>query len=92
MSHRLTEALDAIPMESGHPTDPNQIQIGGSHYIKNTIQPWDFMESIMSQEGFESYLQGNVIKYISRYKAKNGVQDLQKAQHYLAKLISFITK
>ena len=79
-------------MESKTASNPNQIQIGGSHYIKNAIQPWDYMESVMSHEGFEAYLQGNVIKYISRYKAKNGVQDLQKAQHYLAKLINHLTK
>ena len=35
----------------------------------------------------ESYLLGNIIKYISRYKHKNGVQDLRKAKWYLDKLI-----
>lgn len=72
--------------------DPNQVQIGGTHYIQNAIQPWEYMQAIMTPEEFAAYLQGNVIKYISRYKAKNGVQDLQKAQHYLAKLISLISK
>jgi len=43
----------------------------------------------MSGEQFEGYLAGNVIKYISRYKDKNGVQDLAKAEHYLQKLIEF---
>lgn len=33
------------------------------------------------------YLEGNIIKYISRYKEKGGVVDLYKAQHYLDKLV-----
>jgi len=41
----------------------------------------------MSKEAFDGYLHGNCIKYLARYREKNGVQDLQKCQHYLAKLI-----
>jgi hypothetical protein len=44
----------------------------------------------MTPEEFEGYLRGNVIKYISRYPEKNGVEDLMKAQHYLAKLILIV--
>ena len=73
-------------------THPNQIQIGGSHYTKAIIQPWEYMEAIMTPKEFEGFLRGNVIKYISRYPKKAGLQDLQKAQHYLAKLISIKSK
>ena len=38
-------------------------------------------------DGFENYLQGNIIKYIWRYNYKNGTEDLKKAQWYLNKLI-----
>ena len=62
-------------------------QVGGSHYKDKTIQPWDAMEAWMSREGFACFLQGNVIKYLARYRDKDGVRDLKKAQHYLAKLI-----
>ncbi len=41
----------------------------------------------MSAEAFAGYLQGNCIKYLSRYREKNGIEDLLKCQHYLAKLI-----
>jgi hypothetical protein len=41
----------------------------------------------MSPEAFAGYLQGNCIKYLSRYRDKNGIEDLKKAQHYLSKLI-----
>lgn len=64
-------------------------QIGGNHYQKE-IQPWDAMEAWMSREAFVGYLQGNVIKYISRWKDKGGVQDILKAQHYLEKMINIL--
>ena len=60
----------------------NEEQVGGRHYIEKAIQPWDYI--IANQMG---YLEGNIIKYVSRYKEKNGVEDLIKAAHYLDKLI-----
>lgn len=66
---------------------PSSYQIGGDHYALKTVQPWDAMESWMSTEAFSGFLLGNCIKYLSRYRDKNGVQDLEKCKHYLAKLI-----
>ena len=63
-------------------------QVGGDHYSKLTIQPWDVMRETMSHEGFCGFLHGNVIKYVMR--DKNGVEDLKKAQHYLSVLIAEI--
>ena len=60
----------------------NDEQVGGRHYIEKTIQPWDYI--IANKMG---YLEGNIIKYVSRYKDKNGLEDLIKAAHYLDKLI-----
>lgn len=64
----------------------NDKQVGGNHY-KLKIEPWDYI--IANEIG---YLEGNVIKYISRYKGKNGVEDLLKARHYLDKLIETVLK
>jgi hypothetical protein len=64
----------------------NNTQIGGSHY-QLKIQPWDYII-----ENNLGYLEGNIIKYITRYKAKGGVEDLKKAQHYLSKLIEVNSK
>jgi len=61
------------------------IQDTPSHYDKS-IQPWEYMESIMSEEAYKGYLQGNVIKYVSRFDDKGGLQDLIKCGHYLSKL------
>ena len=61
-------------------------QVGGDHYRQKSIQPWTAMESWMTREEFEGYLRGNVIKYIARYKDKNGIEDVYKARHYLERL------
>jgi hypothetical protein len=60
----------------------DDMQVGGNHYKDKSIQPWDYI--IANDLG---YLEGNVVKYVSRWKNKNGIEDLKKAQHYLAKLI-----
>lgn len=55
------------------------------HYNKG-IEVWDF---IISHD--MDFMAGNIIKYISRYKHKNGIQDLEKARFYLDKLIEVET-
>lgn len=63
------------------------IQIGGSHYKNYKIQP---VEYIMANN--LNYCQANVIKYVTRYKDKNGVEDLEKAKHYIDLLIELEEK
>lgn len=67
-------------------------QVGGDHYLRLGIQPWEAMECWMTDEQYEGFLLGSVIKYIARYNAqavnKGGTTDLLKAQHYLEKLIA----
>jgi len=57
-------------------------KINPSHYRQGDIEVIDY---ILDQK-FD-YLEGNIIKYVSRYKNKNGVEDLNKAQWYLRRLI-----
>jgi len=64
-------------------TDQLKTQVGGNHYKDFPIQPIEFIH----RNGL-SYLVGNIIKYIVRYKLKNGVEDLKKAQHYSEILIA----
>jgi hypothetical protein len=64
-----------------------EYQLGGTHYTDKDIQPWDAMQSWMTEEQFKGFLIGNVIKYIARFQDKGGVLDLQKCKHYLDKLI-----
>lgn len=58
------------------------IQIGGNHYKDMKIQPIDYIV-----ENEIPYREANIIKYVSRHKAKNGIEDLRKARHYLDMLI-----
>lgn len=62
--------------------DANSRQLGGTHYIDRAIQPWDYIAA--NNLGF---FEGNVVKYVTRWQDKGGVADLEKARHYLDKLI-----
>lgn len=53
-------------------------QIGGDHYSKLAIQPVDYIHA--NKLGF---IEGCVVKYVSRHKNKNGKQDIEKAIHFL---------
>ncbi len=59
----------------------NNKQIAGSHY-KSNMECWDYI--LANDLG---YLEGTAIKYITRWKKKNGVEDILKAIHFLEKLV-----
>ena len=56
---------------------PQNIQIGGSHYMYFDIQPYEFIS-----KNNLSFFQGCVVKYVCRYMHKNGIEDLDKIIHY----------
>ena len=56
------------------------------HYNKAGIECIDAIAAATG-DGYEHYLQGNIMKYLWRYRYKNGTEDLKKAQWYLTKLI-----
>lgn len=59
-----------------------------NHYIgTDGIQVKDVMKAFMSPERYAGFCQGNIIKYILRYKKKNGLIDLEKCHDYLDELI-----
>lgn len=55
---------------------------GGNHYKKHTYETWD----VINDWGL-GFFDGNIIKYVSRWRHKGGVDDLRKAKHYIEKLI-----
>jgi hypothetical protein len=57
-----------------------------SHYV-GQIETIDYLKDKLTQEQFEGFCVGNVLKYVSRYKKKNGIEDLKKAKWYLTKII-----
>jgi hypothetical protein len=85
---------DDFPRDAGlglwhEPDEPEPVppsardsQIGGHHYMDKAIQPIDYILS----NGL-NFCEGNVVKYITRWKDKNGIADLKKAIHYIEFLI-----
>lgn len=59
----------------------NTRQVGGDHYASE-YQHWDFVRVALAGR----YLEGQITKYVARWRKKNGVQDIDKARHYLDKL------
>lgn len=64
---------------------PKDFQVGGDHYKTMKIQPYEYI--VANNIG---WLEGNAIKYISRYKQKGGRKDIEKAIHYLQLLLEEI--
>ncbi len=62
-------------------------QEGGNHYKDLKIQPVEYIHA-----NAIPYFEGNVIKYVSRWRAKNGIADLKKARHYIDLLIELEEK
>ena len=58
------------------------MQVAGTHYSSADLQHWD----IVNMYNLD-YFQGQITKYIMRWKLKNGVEDLRKARHFLDKYI-----
>jgi hypothetical protein len=67
--------------------DPTRMQIGGDHYTKLAIQPMTY-----SMANKLDACQHTIIKYVTRFRDKGGVQDLQKARHTLDLLIEYETR
>ena len=64
-----------------------ELQEGGGHYKEMAVQPVEFI-----QMNNIPYIEGNVIKYVCRWRKKNGIEDLKTAKHYLELLIAFESK
>ena len=60
-------------------------QVGGDHYKDFGIQPIEF---ILANN--LDFIEGCIIKYLCRYKKKNGIEDLKKTRHYLDILIEYL--
>lgn len=75
-------ALTGWPYTADPGDEPYKRQVGGTHYAKYAIQPTEYI--IKNNLNF---CEGNVVKYVTRWKDKGGVDDLRKARHYLDMMI-----
>ena len=76
--------LNGIRAGDIRPSSANSHQVAGTHY-RSGIQHWDFVVA-----NDLDYFQGQITKYVVRWKKKNGVDDLLKAQHFLQKYIETV--
>lgn len=68
-------------------------KIKPSHYkLWDGVEVIDVMKATLSVEGYRGYLEGNVLKYTTRWRKKDGIQDLKKAMYYLKELINEMEK
>jgi len=74
----IKQALDTALKKS----KANDRQEGGDHYQNKAIQPWDYIVS-----NNLDFFEGNALKYLTRWKQKDGVKDLKKCMHYLEKIL-----
>lgn len=78
-----------VPAPEPTPQEPSalNVQVGGDHYKKLKIQPIEFIHA-----NNIPFIEGNIIKYITRWREKNGVRDLEKVKHYVDLLIELESK
>jgi hypothetical protein len=81
------EVMQSMLSKGANGTSALDVQVAGSHYKDLAIQPVEYIHA----NGI-GYFEGNVIKYVSRWRAKNVIKDLEKAKHYLELLIELETK
>jgi len=74
-------------LTNGSPDQPTDNVNNPSHYGNGQIECIDYLEDFMTTEEFIGYLRGNIGKYLHRWRYKNGLEDLHKAEWYLKKLI-----
>lgn len=82
VAYRSLVAKPAVGTEPASPQKALDRQEGGDHYKGCAIQPVEFIHA----NGL-GFFEGNVVKYVTRWRKKNGLADLRKAVHYLELLI-----
>lgn len=73
-----------------HSGTPNDNVNNPAHYTAGGIETLDYIKAKVSD--YPSYAVGNILKYVSRYEHKNGIEDLKKAQFYLNDLVEEMEK
>jgi hypothetical protein len=78
----MTDIIDSFV--EGHRQNALSVQEGGDHYKKLAIQPVEYIYL----NGIP-FMEGSIIKYVTRWRDKGGIADLKKARHFLDILIQF---
>lgn len=81
-THTRTRRASSVPQEP--PQSALDVQVGGDHYKDMKIQPM-----VYSMENNLDACQHTIIKYVTRFRKKGGIADLEKARHVIDMLIEF---
>lgn len=73
----MKDAADLMRKATEVPSDPLKSQVGGDHYKSLKIQPIEYITA-----NNLGWCEGNIVKYITRWKQKNGLADIDKVIHY----------
>ena len=85
VSNNLNDCEDNVSehyLDAYHTKIEDTEQVGGTHYSKLAIEPYEY-----SYKNNLNCFQFNIIKYVTRYPFKNGIEDLEKAKHTIERLI-----
>lgn len=87
-AERLRDVDKLYGATTNKPATANTRQVAGDHYKSKAIQPWDAMEAWLTPEQFRGFLLGTSVKYLARAGDKGDFkEDIEKAHHYLEKLL-----
>lgn len=83
------QCAHGVPFDSecGECSNALKTQVGGNHYTKLKVQPMEY-----SMANNLDACQHTIIKYVTRFRDKNGIEDLKKAKHVIDMLIAFEEK
>lgn len=82
------EEVPLLPTEGGAVApNPLEVQVGGDHYKKLKIQPVEYIHA-----NNIPFMEGSAIKYLTRWRDKGGIADLEKARHFIDMLIDLELK
>lgn len=84
LSDRFEPVMDNIPDDMKLQGSAKDTQVGGDHYAKLAIQPYEYCTA-----NNIPYIESNAIKYLTRWRDKGGIQDLEKAVHSIQWLIEY---
>ena len=87
MSESSVTEVTAEELEEWNRMTALSKQVAGNHYKDLPIQPVEYIHA-----NALGYFEGNVVKYVSRWRKKNGIADLEKAKHYIELLIELETR
>lgn len=76
------EEYPHIPIQK-YKAKQNDVVNSPNHYTQGERETIENIRDTMSSEGYQGYCVGNVVKYLARYKFKNGLEDVRKAKKYI---------